>query len=120
MRPLIFAAGIATSALGFLSFSQIEDPTLLQSALTLGGGWIICGLFSLKAPWHGFGGAAVLALLGAARCVVEIPTMLRGDSPAVPFQAAALGISAVVLVATVRALLAERARRQRESLDGGP
>lgn len=122
MKGLIFAAGIATTALGFIAYSRLEDPALLQGALTLGGGWIICGLFALRAPWHGIGGAGVLALLAAARSAPAVLELARGTEPATPFRLVALGIAAVVLVATVRSLQAERARRQRaewEAADPG-
>ncbi|RYD46463.1 MAG: hypothetical protein EOP83_29640, partial [Verrucomicrobiaceae bacterium] len=69
MRILIFIGGILIAALGFMVFQQTKDPTLLQGGLTLGGGLVICGFFSLRAKWHGITGAAVLALLLAARTV---------------------------------------------------
>ncbi len=36
---------------------------LMFGSLTLGGGFIICGLFSIKMLWHGVIGAGVLALV---------------------------------------------------------
>ncbi|GAA5481655.1 hypothetical protein [Haloferula sargassicola] len=114
MRALIFTAGGLTTALAFAAHSQLKDPGMLQGALTLGGGWIICGLFSFSNRWHGIIGAGVLGLLGAARCA---PALLQlGKSATAPWETAALLISSVVLVAVVRALTAERARRMREEL----
>lgn len=112
MRPLIFTAGILTLVLGFVAHSAIGDPAVFQGALTLGGGWIICGLFSFNSRWHGIIGAGVLALLAAARCAPALRDLLVGRGPATPFQLAAFLISMVVLVAVVRNLRAERARRQ--------
>lgn len=116
MRPLIFTAGSLTSALGFVADSMIGDPALFQGALTLGGGFIICGLFSLNSKWHGIIGAAVLALLGAARCAPALLD-LPNKTQAAPFQAVAFLICSVVLVTIVRTLRAERARRQMEELE---
>ncbi|MEP4078747.1 hypothetical protein [Haloferula sp.] len=115
MRPLIFTAGSLTSALGFAADAMIGDPAVFQGALTLGGGFIICGLFSLSSKWHGIIGAAVLALLGAARCAPALLD-LPNKTKAAPFQAGAFVICAVVLVIIVRELRAERARRQMEEL----
>ena len=112
MRALIFTAGALTTALGFIAFQMIGDPALLQGALTLGGAWIIAGLFSYSSKWHGIGAAGVLALLGAARCATNLPDLVSRGAPSLPFQIAAFLISLTVLIAVVRALLAERARKQ--------
>jgi len=115
MRALLLIAGALATALGFVAHARLGDPQLLQGALTLGGGWIICAVFfSFGMRWHGIGGAGVLGLLAAARCA---PALLKlASAPEAPFQAAALLLATVVLVASVRALLAERARRQIEQL----
>lgn len=113
MRPLIFTAGSLVSALGFTAHATIGDPALFQGALTLGGGFIICGLFSFSSKWHGIIGAAVLALLGAARCLPSLAD-LPNKTAAAPFQAVAFLICSVVLVVAIRVLRAERARRQME------
>lgn len=116
MRRIIFTAGIMTTVLGFAAESNLGDPALFQGAITLGGGWIICGFFTLNSKWHGIIGAGVLALLGAARCAPAILSLGKPDAPAVPYQAAALVISLFVLISSVRVLRAERARRQLEEL----
>ncbi|MEM1085063.1 MAG: hypothetical protein AAGI48_13205 [Verrucomicrobiota bacterium] len=120
MRPLFLIAGSLTSALGFIADQTIGDPALFQGALTLGGGFVICAIFSKMAgwKWHGIIGAGVLALLGAARCLPSLLD-LPAKTPAAPFQAAALVICTVVLIAVVRTLMAERARRQLEALEKG-
>lgn len=104
------------TTLGFVAEARTGNPAMLQGALTLGGGWIICGLFSLRSDWHGIIGAGVLAMLGAARC---LPTLLQiGQSESANIEATAFLISAVVLIAVVRKLKDERARRSRAELVG--
>jgi hypothetical protein len=110
VRILIFIGGILIAALGFMVFQQTKDPTLLQGGLTLGGGLIICGIFSIKAKWHGITGAGILALLGAARTIPKLGAEPRW------FHAAAAAICVIVLVAAARCLLAERTRRSVENL----
>lgn len=116
MRRLIFTAGIMTTVLGFAAESNLGDPALFQGAITLGGGWIICALFTYHSKWHGIIGAGVLALLGAARCAPSVLALGKPDAPAAPYQAAALLISMIVLVGAVRVLRAERARLQIEEI----
>ncbi len=116
MRPLIFSVGILITLLGFAADGMIDDPALFQGALTLGGGFIICGLFSLASEWHGYIGAGILGLLGAARSALGLPDLFTG-SPAAPFQAIAFVACTVVLITVVRALLAQRARRQLAELE---
>jgi hypothetical protein len=110
VRILIFIGGILLVVLGLAVFRETKDPTLLQGGLTLGGGLVICGFFSLKAKWHGITGAAVLALLGAARTLPKLGAEPRW------FHAAAATVCVIVLVAAVRSLLAERTRRAVEKL----
>ncbi len=118
VRILIFVAGILTALLGIAAYHKSGDPRLLQGGLTLGGGWVICGFFSLNAKWHGIAGAGLLALLGAARGLPALLKLGDGDA-AVLFEAAAAAISVVVFLAAGRALLAERNRRQIEALKQG-
>lgn len=119
MRPLLVIAGLAATGLGFAADAKLDDPALLQGALTLGGGWLICAAFSLYSKWHGIVGAGILALLAGARCAPALFGLFGDAAPAAPYQAAAFGLSGVVLVATVRSLLRERARRERERLLAG-
>ncbi|MBB5351048.1 hypothetical protein HNR46_001282 [Haloferula luteola] len=114
MRPLLFLAGALTMGLGVVSMGSLNDPGLLQGALTLGGGWLICAGFSFRSYWHGVIGAGVLGLLGATRCAPAWLKLTR--EPTAPWEAASFIISAVVLIVVVKALLAERARRTREEL----
>ena len=117
MRALLFTAGLLLCGLGFLAFRSSGDPMLLQGGLTLGGGWIICGLFSLRAKWHGIIGAGVLAFLGGIRSLPAATGF--GSDPAAPFSAAAAALCATVFIASARSLLAERRRRSIEELRAG-
>lgn len=112
MRTLLFIAGLLACGLGFAALKLIGDPALLQGGLTLGGAWVICALFSLKSKWHGYIGGGVLALLGAGRNL-SAPAGLADDPAGAPlFQCLALALCLIVLIATLRCLLAERTRRQ--------
>lgn len=117
MRALLFLAGFLLAALGFLAFHGSKDPLLLQGGLTLGGGFIICGIFAIRAKWHGIAGAGVLAFLGFLRTV---PSVVSGDKgPGTPFMLAAGAICLTVLIAAIRTLRAERTRRSIEKLKAG-
>jgi len=92
----------------------------LQGGLTLGGGIIICGLFSLKSKWHGLIGAGVLALLGAARGLANIPDLVklfggdrqRGAAPVMEF-----GVTLICLLLLLRVIGALRRERIRRMLE---
>lgn len=124
MRFQIFFSGVAVVALGLAATRILEKDAaigLLQGALTLGGGFIICGLFSLKMKWHGIIGAGVLALLGAARGFGNLPDLARfmtgvgerGATPALEF--AVTVICLILLIRTLAALFRERIRRMMEN-----
>jgi len=99
-----------------------REPAIgfLQGTLTLGGGIIIAGLFSIKMKWHGIIGAGVLALLGFARGLGNIPDFVgifagdrsRGGAPAMEF-----GITLVCLVLLFRVLQALQMERTRRMLE---
>ena len=99
MRFQIFFSGVMMCLLGVLAMRVLEKNealAFLQGTLTLGGGVIICGLFSLKMQWHGVIGAGVLALLGAARGLGNVPDfvkLLGGDHPRGPAPAMELGVT---------------------------
>lgn len=118
MRALIFIAGFLLCGLGALAFRNSGDPSLLQGGMTLGGGWIICGLFSLRAKWHGFIGAGILAFLGGLRSLPSLTGLSSGD-PAAPFSVAAGVLCVIVFVAAARTLIAERRRQSIEALKAG-
>jgi len=120
MRFHIFFAGLAIIALGFAAMQALDEPAcfdFLRGALILGGGWIICGLFSLRYRWHGIIGAGVLALLGASRGIQNLAALPRfwfgdrGRSPAPLLESAVALISILLLILVVRTLFAEKKRR---------
>ncbi|MCW1886656.1 hypothetical protein OKA04_18095 [Luteolibacter flavescens] len=113
MRILIFTGGILIALLGLAVFQQTKDPVLLQGGLTLGGGFVICGIFSLRSKWHGITGAGVLALLGAARSLPKL-----GSEPQW-YYAGAAAVCCVLMITVVRALLTERTRQAVEKLKTG-
>ena len=80
IRILIFISAALILGIGFLGLSLLGKdlgvPVFLGSA-TLGGGLLICALFSLKMPWHGYIGAAVLSLLGLSRGILNAPGIFR-------------------------------------------
>lgn len=116
MRPVLFIAGIVTLAIGFSADARLDDPNLLQGSLTLGGGWLICAAFTFYSVWHGIVGGGILALLAGARCAPALFTLSNPDRPAGVYQAIVFVISATVLIATIRTLIRERARRERERM----
>ena len=124
MRVFVFVCGTTIVAMGLAAPKLMENAGslgFLQGALTLGGGLIICGLFSLKMPWHGLIGAGVLALLGAARGALNLPGMMkffsgvreRGSMPI--FELGVTLICVLLLLRIIRTLHRERVRRMLES-----
>lgn len=123
MRFQIFLSGALMLVLGTVAMRVLDQKAalaFLQGTLTLGGGMIICGLFSLKMQWHGIIGAGVLALLGAARGLGNVPDFLKlltGDhsrGPAPALELAVTLICLVLLLRVLRALQRERTRRMLE------
>lgn len=124
MRFFVFVCGVTIVAMGVATSQlMVRDEWLgfFQGALTLGGGIIICGLFSLKMPWHGLIGAGVLALLGAARGLGNIPGVIkffggdRGRGSLPVFEFGVTVICMLLLMRIIRALQRERLRRMLES-----
>lgn len=76
IRAYIFLAGAVVIAIGIVGMSSLEKNAgmaFLLGCLTLGGGFIICGLFTIRMLWHGIIGAGVLALLGLGRGILNFP-----------------------------------------------
>ncbi len=124
MRNYIFVSGLVIVAMGVAAMSVLAKPDaigFLQGALTLGGGIVICGLFSIKMQWHGFIGAGILALLGAARGLANVPGLakfLAGDRPRGLTPLLELGVTVICLVLMmkiIQALSRERVRRMLEA-----
>jgi hypothetical protein len=123
MRFHIFFSGAAIIGLGVAAMQMLERQAavgFLQGALTLGGGFLICGLFSLKMKWHGIIGGGVLALLGAARGMGNLPDLARfmageRERGATPMLEVGVTVVCVVLLfRTMAALYRERVRRMLE------
>jgi hypothetical protein len=119
MRVLIFIAGVAICALGFAFYKKPEDFPLLQGGLTLGGGLVICGLFSLRSKWHGIAGAGILGFLGIMRAVPAFWSGFKEGVPSARFEVIAGTFCLVVFIAAVRTLLKERTRLAVERLKAG-
>jgi len=120
MRILIFLSGALILGMGAMSFRVLErDDALgfLHGALTLGGAIIISGLFSLKMQWHGYIAAGILALLGAARGLANLPDLAsfwvgereRGVAPLLELGVTLICLS--LLLRVISALARERVRR---------
>ena len=120
VRFSIFLAAAAIIGMGLLGLTKLDEANgiaFLLGSLTLGGGFLICGLFSLKMLWHGILGAGILALLGLGRGIVNLPEIAqffsgnrpRGNAPA--FELATLIICAYLLIRIWQAWTKERIRR---------
>lgn len=127
MRIQILVTGLLMLGLGAVSMAQLDEEIglqILQGSLLLGGGLIICGLFSLRMRWHGIAGAGVLGLLGAARGLANLPGFFqwlngdqsRGFAPVI--ELAFTLLCAVLMFRVMRALQRERTRRL--LAQGGP
>lgn len=123
MRVQMFCSGTMMLILGWVAMQLLgrnEALAFLQGTLTLGGGIIICGLFSLKMQWHGIIGAGVLALLGAARGLANIPDFVKflaGERERGPAPAMELGVTVICLVLLLRVLAALQQERTRRMLE---
>lgn len=125
MRIQIFASGAIMLGLGVLALNRPGGEPgleLLQGGLLVGGGLIICGLFSLRMKWHGITGAGVLGLLGAARGLGNLPGLFqwlagdhqRGVAPWIELAFTLLCLA--LLVRVMRCLQRERTRRLLEEV----
>lgn len=102
------------------SLGKDDGMAFLLGCLTLGGGLLISGLFSLKMPWHGIIGAGVLALLGFGRGALNLPDFAkylvgereRGVAPAL--ELCVTLVCAMLLLRVLRAWAADRRRSAME------
>ena len=124
MRFYIFFCGLTILALGIAAMYLLEKTDgqgLLYGAMKLGGGLIICGLFSITMKWHGIIGAGVLALLGAAFGLGNLPGLAKfmaGDRAHGAQPLLEMGVTLIcllLLVKIIQALSRERVRRMLES-----
>lgn len=120
---LITAAGLVVVALGVFALRTLDGDerfAMLNGCLTLGGSLIIAGLFSFRMPAHGIVGGGVVALLGAARGLANLPDLaafLMGERPrahAPLIEAAITIICFIILIQAVRWLMRERIRHMLE------
>jgi len=122
-RISLFLAAAAIVGLGLFGTVRLEKEAgmaFLLGSLTLGGGFLICALFSLNMPWHGILGGGVLALLGFGRGILNAPDFAefvagsreRGIAP--PLETAVALVCVLVLLRVHRAWSLERIRRMRE------
>jgi hypothetical protein len=119
IRAYIFIIGFAIIGIGVLGLSRIDKDAamgLMIGSLTLGGGLIICGLFSIKMLWHGVIGAGVIALLSFGRGLFNLTDAAkfiigerdRGNLPL--FELAVTILSALLLTRILAAWKRERMR----------
>ena len=122
MRIHVFFSGVAVLALGVMAqrmLGKTDGLAFLQGALTLGGGLLICGLFSLKMKWHGLIGAGVLALLGTTRGLGNLPDVVKlvaGERPRGAAPMLELGVTLICLLLLLRVLGALRREKLRRML----
>jgi hypothetical protein len=124
MRLYIFVCGGTIMAMGAATLRLLDHSLsfgFFQGAMTLGGALIICGLFSIRMIWHGLIGAGVVALLGAARGMGNLPGILKfftGDRQRGSLPVFELGVTVIcllLLLRIIRVLQRERVRRMLES-----
>lgn len=123
MRFQLLFAGVGILALGIASqqvLDRNEGLQFLAGAATLGGGLMICGLFTFKSLWHGVIGGGVVAMLGAWKGLgnlAALPKWVMGERArgAAPLLESAVGLICILLlVSAVRCILAERIRRMHD------
>lgn len=119
-RVAIFLAAAMIILIGIRGLSLLDEDLavgFLSGALTLGGGILICAIFTFKMPWHGIAGAGVLALLGLGRGIMNLPDLPaylsgmreRGHAPVL--ELAVTLVCALLLFRMLSALHKERTRR---------
>jgi len=120
---LIILAGIVVIGLGVFALRTLGEEdrfAMLNGCLTLGGALCIAGMFALRMPAHGIIGAGVVALLGAARGLANLPDLavfIIGDRPrahAPLIEGVVTILCLIVLIHSLRWLLRERVRRMLE------
>ena len=124
MRLHIFLSGFLIIAAGAVATQLLPKMlafAFVRGALTLGGAFLICGLFTLRMHWHGVIGAGIVALLGAAKGILNLkdfPAYFSGDRSrgmAPLLEIAITATCVVMLVRVLRILSAERTRIMLES-----
>ncbi|HEY8960988.1 MAG TPA: hypothetical protein VIM57_02215 [Luteolibacter sp.] len=125
MRFLLFVGAAAVLALGFTATRVLDHNSgfsFLLGSLQLGGGLAISGLFSLRWKWHGLLAGGAVALLGFARGLGNLPSLLkylggdRSENVRPVLESTATAICLILLISIVRALLEERRRKLLENV----
>ncbi|MFD2257095.1 hypothetical protein ACFSSA_10430 [Luteolibacter algae] len=123
IRIYIFLSAAVILAIGFMGHTQLGKDAgmaFLLGSLTLGGGLMICGVFTIKMLWHGIIGAGVLALLGLGRGILNFPDAAkyivgqrdRGTAPVLE-----LAVTLTCAFLLVRILGARNRERTRKMLE---
>lgn len=124
MRFLLFLGSALVLALGFTATRVLDHNSgfsFLLGALQLGGGLMISGLFALRWKWHGLLAGGTVALLGFARGLGNLPSLLRylggdrSENVRPVLESTVTAICLILLITTVQALFAERRRKLLES-----
>jgi hypothetical protein len=124
MRYLILLSSLVILAMGGMAMSilaKTDGQGFLYGALQLGGGLLICALFTIRMPWHGLMGAGVIALLGTAKGLGNIPGLVKflggnrehGVTPL--FELGVTLICFLLMLRVLSVLQRERTRRMLES-----
>jgi hypothetical protein len=123
MRYLIFVSGLVILAMGGVAMSVLsktDGQGFLYGAMQLGGGLLICGIFAIRMPWHGIIGAGVIALLGTAKGMTNIPGLVKflggnrehGITPLLE-----IGVTAICFLLMLRVLATLQRERVRRMLE---
>jgi hypothetical protein len=124
MRFLLFFGAALVLALGFTATRVLNHNgglSFLLGALQLGGGLAISGLFSLRWKWHGLLAGGAVALLGFARGLGNLPSLLkylsgeRSEGVRPVLESTVTAVCLIVLLTVVRALFEERRKKLLEN-----
>ncbi|GAA5119219.1 hypothetical protein JIN84_22000 [Luteolibacter yonseiensis] len=125
MRYLILLCGLVILAMGGVAMATLaktDGQGFLYGALQLGGGLLICGIFTFRMPWHGIIGAGVISLLGTARGLGNVPGLVKflggnrdhGTTPLLE-----LGVTLICCLLMLRVLVVLQRERVRRMLEQG-
>jgi hypothetical protein len=107
LRVLLIAGGIIIAAMGAHAYSLDHNGAILNAGLSLGGIFVICGLFSIKLPFHGLITATVTAMVGLAGnlgAAWDLATQFTTAATLPPETIARSGFAAVSLVLLISSL----------------
>lgn len=107
LRVLLIIGGIMICAMGVHAFVLTREGAILNAGMSLGGIFVICGLFSIKLPFHGLIAATVTAMIGLAgnlSAAADIAQALTAATPLSSQATARAGFAAVSLILLIAAL----------------